>query len=171
MIEIVPFQPALQKGVVDLIVPIQRDEFGFDVDVRDQPDLLDIGSFYQSGGGGFWVGLDDDRAVGTIGLRDIGNHQAALRKMFVAAHYRGREHALAARLLDRLLQHAQLHGVRQIFLGTTERFLAAHRFYEKQGFIRTSPDQLPEAFPRMAVDTRFYQRRLLAAAAPDGGSG
>jgi RimJ/RimL family protein N-acetyltransferase len=41
-------------------------------------------------------------------------------------------------------------------LGTTAAFLAAHRFYEKSGFRLVDEADLPETFPRMAVDTRFY---------------
>jgi hypothetical protein len=48
--------------------------------------------------------------------------------------------------------------MRELYLGTTERFLAAHRFYEKNGFARVDPASLPKAFHRMSVDTRFHFR-------------
>lgn len=159
-IEIRSYTPDLQQQVVDLILPIQREEFGFDVTVADQPDLLEIHDFYQSGAGGFWVAMDGGHVVGTIGLRDIGNRQGALRKMFVAATHRGKAHGVAARLVQQLVDAAQPAGVPEVFLGTTERFLAAHRFYERQGFERIEVGQLPAAFPRMALDTRFYRRRI-----------
>jgi hypothetical protein len=47
-----------------------------------------------------------------------------------------------------------------IFLGTTAKFLAAHRFYEKNGFHEIGRDELPAAFPVMTVDTKFYRRSL-----------
>jgi RimJ/RimL family protein N-acetyltransferase len=47
-----------------------------------------------------------------------------------------------------------------VLLGTTERFHAAHRFYERNGFKRIAVIDLPATFPRMAVDTRFYRRYL-----------
>lgn len=49
MIEIVPYSPHHQDGVV--ILPIQSDEFGIPVTLADQPDLLDIPGFYQRGVG------------------------------------------------------------------------------------------------------------------------
>jgi hypothetical protein len=55
------------------------------------------------------------------------------------------------------------HGAREVLLGTTEAFLAAHRFYEKHGFACVERAALPAAFPVMAVDTRFYR---LALASP-----
>ncbi len=54
--------------------------------------------------------------------------------MFVAAPFRGRTHGVAQALLGRLLEDAATRGVRDIFLSTTDRFPAAHRFYEKNSF-------------------------------------
>jgi GNAT superfamily N-acetyltransferase len=59
-----------------------------------------------------------------------------------------------------LLDDARRRGVREILLGTTERFLAAHRFYERNGFQPIDAAALPPEFPRMAVDTRFYRLTL-----------
>jgi GNAT superfamily N-acetyltransferase len=135
-IEIRTFAPDDADGVISVILPIQREEFDIDITADAQPDLRVIPDFYQSGKGQFWVAVKDGAIVGTVGLKDIGNNQAALRKMFVAAEVRGREHGVATRLLAALFAHAGEVGVTDIFLGTTEKFLAAHRFYEKNGFPR-----------------------------------
>src|SRR5437870_2258960 len=103
MIEITSFTARHAQSVADLILDVQRGEFDISITLDDQPDLKKIPEFYQSGTGGFWVALDDDRVVGTIGLRDIGDGHGALRKMFVAADRRGREHGVAQRLLETLL--------------------------------------------------------------------
>lgn len=155
-VQIHRFEPNDQQGVVDVIVPIQREEFGIPITAEDQPDLKAIPSFYQSGTGDFWVAKNGDQVVGTIGLKDIGAGQAALRKMFVSAAWRGREFGIAARLLQRLLEESRTRGIRQIYLGTTDKFLAAHRFYEKHGFTEVAKQDLPESFPVMAVDSKFY---------------
>lgn len=160
VIEIVEHSKTLESAVVELILTIQRTEFGFDIRAEGQPDLLDVANFYQTGGGGLWVALSDAEVVGTIALRDIGNNQGALRKMFVKATHRGREHGVAVRLLERLVSSATSAHVKDLYLGTTDRFLAAHRFYEKNGFARVAVETLPESFPRMSVDTRFYHRAL-----------
>jgi N-acetylglutamate synthase-like GNAT family acetyltransferase len=163
MIDIVPFAAGMQGDVLALILEIQRDEFGFSVSAEDQPDLSNIPSFYQVGAGGFWVATSGGEVVGTIALHDLGNGQAALRKMFVKASHRGSKHAVASRLLDHLVRLAASQQVHELYLGTTERFLAAHRFYEKNGFDPIAPEKLPEAFHRMSVDTRFYFRALRRA--------
>ncbi len=157
---IVPFAARDRDGVRDLILGIQRGEFGFPITWEDQPDLHDIPGWYRVGAGEFWVAKDEaGRVVGTIALRDIGDATGALRKMFVAKEWRGPAR-VAETLLHTLIDHAHAAGFRTILLGTTEAFRAAHRFYEKNGFRRIDVAALPAAFPRMAGDTRFYRRDL-----------
>ncbi|MBM7130077.1 GNAT family N-acetyltransferase [Dyella mobilis] len=155
-----PYQDRYFEAATGLIVAIQRDEFGFDIDLARQPDLSSIPAFYQRDAGNFWVALHDDEVVGTIALKDIGGHQAALRKMFVAADYRGAQWRVAAKLLEAATDWAKQHAVRNIFLGTTEKFRAAHRFYEKNGFAQVEKTSLPTNFLFMPVDTRFYRLNL-----------
>ncbi len=154
-----PFHPGDADAVVGVILPIQREEFGVAITAADQPDLADIPAWYQTGAGQFWLAELDGEAVGTIALKDIGGGALALRKMFVKPVARGPVGAAQA-LLDTALTHARDRGVETVWLGTTDAFKAAHRFYEKNGFERVEADELPEAFPRMAVDTRFYRRAL-----------
>lgn len=157
---VLPFEPGFEASVIDLILGIQRQEFGLDIDADRQPDLRDVPGFYQVGAGNFWVALDTGRVVGTASLLDIGNRQGALRKMFVAPEFRGAEVGTARALLDTLLAWAAERALREIFLGTTPVFLAAHRFYEKHGFAEIPKSALPAAFPVMEVDTKFYRLRL-----------
>jgi N-acetylglutamate synthase-like GNAT family acetyltransferase len=158
VIQIVPFAPQHVAGVGALIVGIQRDEFQIPITLEDQPDLGNIPALYQQGAGNFWVALSDGEVVGTVALLDLGNLQGALRKMFVHAGYRGAGHGVSARLLETLLAWSRARGVKEIYLGTTEKFLAAHRFYERNGFQRIPANELPPTFPKMAVDSRFYRR-------------
>lgn len=155
-----PFSSEHQQGVLDVILPIQQAEFEIPITAADQPDLQQIPTFYQSGKGNFWVALDVDHVVGTIGLLDIGEGAVALRKMFVHADYRGREIGAAKQLLDTLLTWSRKQGLKAVYLGTTAKFLAAHRFYEKNGFTEILVTDLPAAFPVMKVDTKFYKYTL-----------
>ena len=160
MIQIVPFASQHAEGVGALIVGIQQDEFQIPITLADQPDLQDIPAFYQQGVGNFWVALSDVAVVGTVGLLDIGNHQGALRKMFVHTSYRGPGHGVSARLLDTLLEWSRARGVKDVYLGTTDKFFAAHRFYERNGFQKIAANELPLSFPKMTVDSKFYRRTL-----------
>jgi GNAT superfamily N-acetyltransferase len=149
-----------RDGIVALILPIQQAEFAIPITLDDQPDLLDIEGFYQRGKGNFWVALDGDMVVGTISLLDIGNGQGALRKMFVNADYRGKELGVSQRLLNTLFDWSREQDIAEVLLGTTAKYLAAHRFYEKNGFIEIRKGELPSSFPVLSVDTKFYKRLL-----------
>jgi GNAT superfamily N-acetyltransferase len=163
MIAILPHAPEHTDGVIDLVLPIQQQEFGIPITLEDQPDLLDVAGFYRKGAGDFWVAVDDGKVVGSIALIDIGGGRAALRKMFVAAPYRGASFGMARGLLDTVVAHCLERGVREILLGTTAKYLAAHRFYEKNGFREIRREELPASFPVMAVDSKFYVRTLREA--------
>jgi len=159
-VRVLPFRPEFEEQVVELIVAIQRGEFRIEITAEQQPDLREIPAYYQTGRGNFWVALEGSRVVGTASLLDIGHGQVALRKMFVHPEYRGGSHGTARLLLETLLAWAQERRVREIFLGTTRHFHAAHRFYEKNGFSEIGESRLPQAFPVMEVDTKFYHLGL-----------
>lgn len=159
-LEIVQFLTSYHAGVTSVIIPIQQQEFGLPITLKDQPDLLDIPAFYQRDIGNFWLALIDGKVVGTIALLDIGNAQGALRKMFVSDAYRGSSYGVANQLLTVLFDWCAENNVQEIFLGTTAKFLAAHRFYEKNGFQEIGQSCLPLNFPVMAVDTRFFRRTI-----------
>lgn len=158
MITIIPFIKRYQDQVQDLILSIQNQEFDIPITLAQQQDLIDIPSYYQKGSGNFWVALDDEKVVGTIALIDIGNRQGVIRKMFVQKEYRGKTTSTAKLLLDMLMQWSIEQGMKEIYLGTTAKFLAAHRFYEKNGFVEIDKESLPHKFPIMIVDTKFYKR-------------
>lgn len=92
----------------------------------------------------------------------MGNAQLALRKMFVAAPYRGQAIGVGHQLLQTLCEWAIDRNVSEIYLGTFTAFKAAHRFYEKHGFQRIEPPSLPASFPVMPGDTLFYRLSLNA---------
>ncbi len=156
-IEINKYTSIYQHEVADLIVTIQQKEFNILIDLASQPDLKQIEQFYQKDNGNFWVATVDNNIAGTIALLDIGNQQVALRKMFVKAAYRGKEFGVGQALLNTVFEWAKEKQLTDIFLGTTEKYLAAHRFYEKNGFTEIKKTVLPPAFPVMQVDNKFYQ--------------
>lgn len=154
---VTPFSPGQEEQILGLILPIQQQEFRVPITAADQPDLAAIPAVYQKGRGGFWVGMQGDEVVGTIGLIDFGPG-GAIRKMFLRSDQRGS--GLAQALLDTLQAHAREGGLPLLALGTLPQMAAAHRFYERNGFTRVDPESLPPAFPRMAVDTVFYRKDL-----------
>lgn len=155
-IQIVPYRDEYREQIIELILHIQRQEFNLSITREDQPDICSINNFYLNPGGRFFVALDQDLVVGTIGLLNIGSQQGVLRKMFVKQEYRGKTYNTAYLLLTVLLSWAYDYDFSAVYLGTTTRFLAAHRFYEKHGFQEIAASDLPPSFPVMKVDTKFY---------------
>lgn len=143
-----------------MIVAIQQGEFGLPISARDQPDLADVDGFYRATGGEFWVATDHATGdvVGTVAAVVFDDGQVALRKMFVTETQRGS--GLAAQLMRTVLDWADSAGHATVWLGTTSVMHAAHRFYARHGFEQVEPDDLPDRFPRMAVDSLFFRRRV-----------
>ncbi len=148
--------------VIDLILSIQNGEFGIPITREQQPDLNEIPAFYQVGNGNFWIAKLAEKVIGTIALLDIGNNKGALRKMFVDKEYRGKEFGIGQNLLNNLVQWARQKGITEILLGTTEKFIGAQRFYEKNGFAELQKQDLPKGFPVMDVDVKFYKLSVLS---------
>ncbi|UZQ52111.1 GNAT family N-acetyltransferase [Clostridium kluyveri] len=118
-----------------MILKIQQEEYKLPITADDQPDLANIDTFYWQNNGNFWVAVDNQVVIGTIAIKNIGNKNATLRKMFVKQEYnRGKDIGVSSNLLLQLLDWAKQENFSRIFLGTTSQFLAAHRFYEKNGF-------------------------------------
>lgn len=170
-VKVVEFEERFQKQIEELVLPIQTLEFGVKITREEQPDLMDIKGTFQRGNGNFWVVLRDvaeqepevaehERVVGTIGVVDIGNKQVALKKMFVHADARGKASGVAQALMDTAKNWCSAKGIESIILGTTPGMVAAHRFYEKNGFVEQQMNELPPNFPIVHVDTKFYRCEL-----------
>ena len=156
-----PFKEAYQKKVTNLIIQIQRDEFGIDITLDDQPDLSDIGHFYQSKNGNFWCAMNSyEEIIGTIALIDIEDRMGVIRKMFVRQDCRGKEKNVARALLDVLENWAQKNQFTTLYLGTIDKLKAAQKFYFRNDYKIIDPSLLPTSFPRMMVDNLFFVKKL-----------
>ncbi|PJJ84459.1 GNAT family N-acetyltransferase [Mucilaginibacter auburnensis] len=153
-----PIYNQYTEEVIDLIITIQQHEFNIPITVKDQPDLLDIEANYHAGGGNFWGAFEGEELVGTIALIDIGHNAGTIRKMFIKDGHRGT--GLAQQLLDTLVAYSRQKNITQLYLGTSAVLKAAHRFYERNGFVLTPVAHFPSYFPKMAVDTMFYALKI-----------
>lgn len=162
MLEIEEYDARHSESLLKLILTIQNQEFGIDITAADQPDLQDVQQFYLAGGGNFWLAHLGSNLVGSIALIKLNETQYVLRKMFVAAGYRGSQHGVAQCLLQTAERWAKSRAGQTVYLGTTDKFLAAHRFYRKHGYQEIEQDSLPLDFPLMAVDSLFFCKQLQA---------
>lgn len=157
--KICSYSEQYKEDVIDLILNIQREEFGLAIGLEEQYDLLDITSHYLEKGH-FWIALDDDNTLaGTIALIKLDNGASALKKMFVRKDLR--RFGLGRQLMEACLTYCQENKMTSIYLGTVSSLLQAQKFYQNMGFQEISKSQLPKDFPILDLDNVFYQYHLI----------
>lgn len=149
--QIIPFENRYQQAVCSMMDRIQEE---FEIPFRNPngkqiSDIADDETL-------FWVAVNGEHVLGTIGLSRIDNSRAFLRHLFVAMEARG-EQGVAQALLDTALNKAEDLGYESLYLGTMDQFKAAQRFYDKNGFVRIPRETLPEQMPVSPMDTIFYR--------------
>ena len=77
--------------------------------------------------------------------------------MFVDKNFRGKEKGVGQLLFDALIDWCGEKDSKEIYLGTIDTMLAAHKFYIRNGFVEIDKTQLPETFPVMKVDNKFFK--------------
>ncbi len=153
-IRILPFQVEHQNDI-NLMMGSIALEFEEPIFAENSKKIIDIFSIPNNQ---FWVAIDSNRIVGTIGMVKLTNENIVLKSMFVDKMYRGQ--GISNLLLETLVNCAVQDKYKQIFLGTMTQFLAGQRFYEKTGFERCTKTDLPNDFPINKLDTIFYSKYL-----------
>ncbi len=148
------------EQAIDLILTIQQKEFNIPITIEDQPDLLQIESFYISAGGNFWGAFVDGELVGSIALVKFDDRAGAIRKMFVKKEFRGKELNIAQELLEVLISFCRENRIDDLYLGTITVLKAAQRFYERNEFVKIEKSDLPVKFPLMSADDVFYHLNI-----------
>ncbi len=106
-----------------------------DVD-GEVPELRALATHFAGLGGALWIAEGADGPLGMVAARPMNDDAAwEIGRMYVARAARGT--GLAHALLDGAEAHAVAHGARRMVLWTDTRFEAAHRFYEKRGYVRS----------------------------------
>ncbi len=164
-ITIKPVEIKYQKQVEKLVLTIQNEEFKLNITAQDQPDLPNLIGFYKPNGGEFWIAVNDQDAVlGCIGFERLDDTNGALRKMFLVKKVRGnKEIKLAQMLYDTLIEYALSNNIKLLCLDTPLVAHAAHRFYERNGWVLTPLEKLPASYRVPRIDAsliKFYMLDL-----------
>lgn len=146
MLTIKPYDASHQQAIDDLMFEINTEFSLPSIHSTYKPKLPD----------GYWVALVGDDVVGTVGVNLVNDH-AVLKRMFLRKEYRGKEKGIAQQLLKTALDWCTKKNSNILYLGTVERFEAAQRFYEKNGFSKINAKDLPEDFENNPIDTLFYK--------------
>jgi putative acetyltransferase len=138
-------------GVVELIGRVFV-EYGW---IYDPPtevaDLFDFDAHYAAPRGAFWVVVEGDRVVGSVGVDHKGGDVAELHRLYLDPDQRGR--GLGETLVGLVLDWCRTQSIARLKLWSDTRFEHAHRLYERLGFHRDSERTLAGDIN----DTREYR--------------
>lgn len=127
-----PFALEHAAGVVAVIRSV-FEEYGMTFDLEDwDADLQDIVANYAGRGGCFFVLLEDDRVIGTVGAVPVDATTCELKRLYVSPTHRGGRHG--RRLIEQTLTWAADEGFRSVTLWSDVRFDTAHEVYRRLGF-------------------------------------
>jgi GNAT superfamily N-acetyltransferase len=128
-------------GVIALIGGCWSEYPGCVMDVHGEcPDLLAPATAYRGQGGAFWVATDGcGTVVATVGWRPLAEGTFELERLYVNPRWRGR--GLGARLTGLVEKAAVAALASRVELWSDTRFEAAHRMYERIGFVSTNRER------------------------------
>jgi len=127
-------------GIGALIAGVYAEYPGIVFLDEEFPELVAPASFYRARDGRWWVLEDEGGIFGSIAVaRDDRLGAYELFKLYLRRDRRGSGAADA--LLSQALAFARTEGGQTMILWTDTRFLAGHRFYEKNGFVRGAEER------------------------------
>lgn len=123
-------------GLIALIGGVFAEYPGCVMDVDGElPELRRIASYFREHAGEFWVAELGGAVVGCIGYSPASDPRGVeLKKLYV--HAGAREHGLGARLVELVESRARERGAPFIDLWSDTRFVTAHAFYARRGWVR-----------------------------------
>lgn len=156
--EIITYQEKYKNQIIDLILHIQNYEAKINLSLEEQPDLLDIQTYYQKNGGEFWLAVENDIVIGTLALMNMGNGNGVLKKAFVNKAYR--KQGILSRLYKHLLDFAKKNNMKLLMFDTPSVAVNCHRFFEKAGYKRISRSEQPFDYDYPDRDSYLYLLNL-----------
>ena len=117
------------------------------------PDLGRFSEIYRAPGNRYWVAEDETgKIVGGTGIGYLTDTVCELQKMYCLPQARGT--GIARDLMEQALQYARDHYT-HCYLETLDNMVAAQRFYEKHGLVRT--DKAPVQTEHFACEVKYIK--------------
>lgn len=129
-----PATDADSNELIGLVAEVYAEYDNCILDVEnEEPELLSPASSFSAKPGKFWVAEQSGQLVGSVALiRREG--EAELKKLYV--HRTTRRQGLASRLCSLAETQARQWGCGKLLAWSDSRFVEAHRFYERSGYVR-----------------------------------
>ena len=168
-----PGRDADADGLIALIGACWGEYPGIVLDVDGEvPELRALAGYFARAGGALWVAEAAGAIVGMIGVRPAAEPDVPpgppapllptweICKLYLARAWRGT--GLAEALLRQAETHAVAAGAGRLLLWSDTRFTRAHRFYEKNAYLRAGPVRV---LHDLSHSLEFGYAKLLAGCA------
>ncbi len=127
--------------------------------MAEMPELHAIAGAFRKAGGEFWIAERElygkQVVTGSVGYTGAGDG-IELKKLYVAKSER--KTGLGGRLLDLVEAAARARAAAFIELWSDPRFVPAHRFYEKRGYLK---DGRTRELHDASASVEFYFRKVV----------
>ena len=120
------------KGKIKRFVFSVLSEFGFSPNTCLDSDLENLDSFYQKPDNNFWVLIENQEVIGTIGIAKESPKTAKLKRFYLKKHWRGK--GWGRKLFQKVLQFCKRRGYQTLVAETTQKNKKAITFFKKMGF-------------------------------------
>ena len=141
-----------------MILDIQNNEFGINLFIDEQPDLLAVQEYYLDEGGCFYLVInEDDEPVGILAIMNKGNGIGILKKFFVRKDYRSKK--VGVELYNIVMEFCEDRQFHTLMLDTPSVSKSAQAFYEKNGFKRVTKDDLPVEYEYLERESYLYMKQ------------
>lgn len=155
-IRIINYDPIYQAGI-DVMMQVIQLEFKEAISSPQSTRIYEVAHLADQS---YWIALCDEQVVGTIGLVLYAANTAVVKRMMVHPDFRGKHYPTAALLLAKSLDWAKEKQVENVYLGTMAQFIAAQKFYLKNGFKEINKNELPSDYLSNPIDTLYYKLPL-----------
>ena len=124
---------------VERLIRLYLDELPFEIDFQDlDRELAELSAEYGPPAGAALLVRDStDAAVGVVGVRRFDDHDAELKRMYLASGARGS--GLGRFLAEVAVTTARSLGYRRLLLDTVDSMAPAIGLYEGLGFVEIAP--------------------------------
>lgn len=119
--------------VKELILSVLEKEYPFDRKAYSDTDLANIGGTYGGPREVFFVIEDENKIIGTAGIKEDSKETALLRRVFVDPAERRKGYG--SRLLTTAVEFCREKGYREVVFRATSKMTQAIELCKKKGFV------------------------------------
>lgn len=124
------YDDSRKEEVCDVVLGVLM-EHGFEPDRLKDADLNDINDYYFGSGGTFFVGIVDDKVVGTAGVRKLDRNLCEIRRIYLKKAFRSKGYG---KQLFRTALNFTEKNCSGVVLKTDSTLTKAIDMYLKHGF-------------------------------------